>query len=40
MGEAAAALLLARVDDPGRPTELVEIEAPLLHRASGDILPP
>ncbi|MFP4634829.1 MAG: LacI family DNA-binding transcriptional regulator [Nitriliruptoraceae bacterium] len=39
MGARAAQLLLSQIAEPGRAPELVVVEAPLIHRASGDIPP-
>jgi LacI family transcriptional regulator len=39
MGTRAAELLLSQLAEPGRDPELVVVEAPLIHRASGDIPP-
>lgn len=39
MGQRAGQLLLARMADPSRPAHHVVLDAPLVHRASGDIPP-
>jgi LacI family transcriptional regulator len=40
MGHRAGQLLLARMADPARPPHQVILDAPLVHRASGEIPPP